>query len=137
MKLKDKLGGWHKHVKYDDVVTDSRRLNGIRYLHALHNDNEWKGANIGEILAVFKFLLLLVGFTTNTQMPKVNWAQKMGKHNDRSVIEHENDLQEMLGDQGFSEMWHPFIPVELGPMTRGEKGKVSTFDFLKHFWKIF
>ena len=59
-------------------------------------------------------------------MPKVNWAQKMGKHNDRSVIEHENDLKEMLGDQGFSDMWHPFIPVELGTMTRGEKGIFSS-----------
>ena len=48
------LGGWHKHVQYDDIVTDSRRLNGIRYLHALHNDNEWKGANIGKFSAVAK-----------------------------------------------------------------------------------
>ena len=67
-------------------------------------------------------------------MPKVNWAQKMGKHNDRSTIEHENDLQEMLGDQGFSEMWHPFIPVELGSMTRGEKGRIFIIsDFTRIF----
>ena len=64
----------------------------------------------------------LVGFTTNNQMPRKKWNAKLGKHNDRSIIQHENDLFEMLGDQGFMDLWHPFIPIELKNMDEHQKG---------------
>ena len=55
-------------------------------------------------------------------MPRKKWNAKLGKHNDRSIIQHENDLFEMLGDQGFMDLWHPFIPIELKNMDEHQKG---------------
>jgi len=109
--------GYKDLVKYDDVVTDSRRLNGLRYLLDLHK-NDWKGASI-------------VGFTTNNQMPRKKWNAKLGKHNDRSIIQHENDLFEMLGDQGFMDLWHPFIPIELKNMDEHQKALMGQFLYHK------
>ena len=37
---------WTTRVKYEEFVTDSRRLNAMRYLKELHK-NDWFGANIG------------------------------------------------------------------------------------------
>ena len=37
---------WNTRVKYEEFVTDSRRLNAMRYLKELHK-NDWFGANIG------------------------------------------------------------------------------------------
>jgi len=108
---------WRKLVAYEDWVTDSRRLNGLRYLHDLHQ-SDWAGAAV-------------VGFTTNNQMPRKKWNMKLGKHNDRNVIEHENDLMEMLGDQGFAGLWHPFVPIELKNMDDKQKALITQWLWAK------
>ena len=43
---------WRTRVKYEEFVTDSRRLNAMRYLKELHK-NDWFGANIGTYAILF------------------------------------------------------------------------------------
>ena len=88
-------------------MTDTRRLNGMNYLRNLIS-SDWSGG-------------FIVGATTSKQvvMKRQNW--KLGKHNDRSRIESD-DLHTLLGDEGFQEVWHPFIPVELSNLNDDELG---------------
>ena len=104
---------WTTRVKYDETVTDTRRLNFMTYIRSLIEDN-WSGG-------------IIVGATTSQQiiMNRYNW--KLGRHNDRSRIESD-DLHTLLGDQGFQDVWHPFIPVQLEKLTDKELGKMFFND---------
>merc|ERR1712131_96954 len=114
---------WTTRVKYEEFMTDSRRLNAMRYLKELHK-NDWFGANI-------------VGCTTSQQVWNDNhrdmramYNLRLGRHNDRSHIEtNGEDLQQLLGDEGFSDVWHPFIPVEMSDYTDKEIEIVQQFFF--------
>lgn len=116
----------HRHMKKANIterVTDSRRLNAIRYLTELHK-NDWSGANI-------------VGCTTSEQVfmgnhrnLRANYHWSLGKHNDRSFIETDGeDLHELLGDTGFNEIWHPFIPIRLPDYTDKELEILQQFYY--------
>ena len=55
---------------------------------------------------------VIVGATTCKDVLNGRYNWKLGRHNDRSRIESD-DLHTVLGDSGFQECWHPFIPVQL------------------------
>ena len=52
------------------------------------------------------------------------YNKRLGRHNDKTHIDTDGeDLQQLLGDEGFSDVWHPFIPVEMTDYTDTEIGK--------------
>jgi len=114
---------WRTRVKYEEFVTDSRRLNAMRYLKELHK-NDWFGANI-------------VGCTTSQQVWHDNhrdmmamYNKRLGRHNDKTHIDTDGeDLQQLLGDEGFSDVWHPFIPVEMTDYTDTEIELIQQFFY--------
>ena len=118
------LKHWSSRVKYEETVTDSRRLNLMNYFRSLVAD-EWSGG-------------MVVGATTTNQVAyglRHNW--KLGRHNDRSRIESD-DLHTLLGDHGFQDVWHPFIPVQIPDLTNNELGeKICQCTKNNSFFKMF
>lgn len=85
-----------------------------------------------------------MGCTTSQQVWNDNhrdmqamYNKRLGRHNDKTHIDTDGeDLQQLLGDEGFSDVWHPFIPVEMTDYTDTEIGKFLFFRFSPH-GKIF
>lgn len=79
-----------------------------------------------------------MGCTTSQQVWHDNhrdmmamYNKRLGRHNDKTHIDTDGeDLQQLLGDEGFSDVWHPFIPVEMTDYTDTEIGKFLFFRFL-------
>ena len=75
-----------------------------------------------------------MGCTTSQQVWHDNhrdmmamYNKRLGRHNDKTHIDTDGeDLQQLLGDEGFSDVWHPFIPVEMTDYTDTE---IGTFIF--------
>jgi len=112
------LKHWSSRVKYEETVTDSRRLNLMNYFRSLVAD-EWSGG-------------MVIGATTTNQVAygrRHNW--KLGRHNDRSRIESD-DLHTLLGDHGFQDVWHPFIPVQIHDLTNNELDVFAQYLFSKN-----
>ena len=77
-----------------------------------------------------------MGCTTSQQVWNDNhrdmmamYNKRLGRHNDKTHIDTDGeDLQQLLGDEGFSDVWHPFIPVEMTDYTDTE---IGTFLYLR------
>lgn len=111
------LPHWSIRAKFDEVVTDSRRLNLMQHFKSLLDD-DWSGG-------------FVVGATTTYQTINGNHSWKLGRHNDRSRIETE-DLHDVLGDQGFQDSWHPFIPVKLDDLNQDELDAYTQYLYSKN-----
>ena len=85
-----------------------------------------------------------MGCTTSQQVWNDNhrdmqamYNKRLGRHNDKTHIDTDGeDLQQLLGDEGFSDVWHPFIPVEMTDYTDTEIGKFLFFRLFP-YGKIF
>ena len=76
-----------------------------------------------------------MGCTTSQQVWNDNhrdmmamYNKRLGRHNDKTHIDTDGeDLQQLLGDEGFSDVWHPFIPIEMTDYTDTEIGIFQNF----------